>query len=238
MCPQTEEETSLMADIPYRELIGSLTHISHTTRPDIAYALGQVAQYSQKPGKEHWKAAKRILAYLSRTVNVGIKFGGGSDDLIGYCDSDYGGDLETRRSTSGSVFLFLGGPISWSSKRQTCVALSTTEAKFIATTEAAKEAVWLQRLLTELGRPQRTTQLRCDNQGAIALVKNPVFHQRTKHMDIRFFFIREAQEEGKIDINYINTDEQLADIFTKALASPRFSKLCNLLNIVEIPERE
>ena len=137
-----------------------------------------------------------------------------------------------------SFFFLEDLSISWSSKRQTCVALSTTEAEFIAATEATKEAVWFQRLLTELGRPQRTTQLRCDNQGAIALVNNPVFHQRTKHMDIRFFFIREAQEEGKIDINYINTDEQLADIFTKALASPRFSKLCNLLNIVEIPECE
>ena len=178
------------------------------TRPDITFSVGQVSQYAQNPGKEYWKAAKRILAYLLRTPNFGLLFGKGSNVLTGYCDSDYAGDLETRRSTSGTVFLLLGGPISWSSKRQTCVALSTTEAEFIAAAEATKEAIWLQRFLSELGAPEWPTPLHCDNQSAIALIKNPVLHQRTKHMDVRYFFVRDAQEEKQINNTYINTNDQ------------------------------
>jgi len=129
-----------------------------------------------------------------------------------------------------------GAPVSWTSRRQSCVALSTTEAEFIAAAEAAKEAMWLQRFMHELGFAKRTTSIRCDNQGAIALIRNPVFHQRTKHMDVRLFFIREAQEEGKIDVSYIDTDNQLADIMTKALPAPRFQSLRESLNICEMIE--
>jgi hypothetical protein len=174
---------------------------------------------------EHWKGLKRILAYLRKTINYGLSFGGGSNKLSGFVDADYAGDLENRRSTSGAVFILNNGPISWHSRRQTCVALSTTESEFIAASDGTKEAIWLRRLYTELGGADLTVPLRCDNQGAIALILNPIFHQRTKHMDVRFFFVRDAQQEGKIDVVYIETELQLADILTKALPTPRFKML-------------
>lgn len=236
MSPKNEEEKPEMSDVPFMECVGSVMHLTHLTRPDISYAVGQVSRYSQNPGKEHWKALKRILAYLKKTINYGILFGGGSGELCGYCDSDYAGDLESRRSTSGAVFTLHNGPVSWFSRRQSCVALSTTEAEFIAAAEGTKEGIWLKRLHAELGAADTPTPLRCDNQGAIALIHDPVFHQRTKHMDVRFFFVRDAQQEKKINISYIETESQLADIFTKALAAPRFEKLRDDLNIRELLE--
>jgi hypothetical protein len=161
-------------------------------------------------------------------------FGRSSDQLIGFCDADYAGDLQTRRSTSGFLFLYLGGPVSWASRRQPCVALSTTEAEFVAAAEATKEAVWFQQLLSELGIDGRSTTLYCDNQSAIALVNNPTFHQRTKHIDVRLFYIRELQEKKTINVVYINTEQQLADILTKPLAVPRFEKLRDALGVVPI----
>lgn len=238
MCPKNPEEEAEMKNVPYREAVGSLMHIMVMTRPDISYAIGQVAQFVQNPGKQHWRAVKRILAYLKKTLNLGLRFNKDGDTLTGFCDSDYAGDLQTRRSTSGFVFLHLGGPVSWTSRRQQCVALSTTEAEFIAAAEATKEAVWLQQLLSELGEVNKPTSLHCDNQSAIALVKNPAFHQRTKHIDVRLFYIREAQEDGTINVIYIPTDQQSADIFTKALAVPRFERLRETLGVVQAPSSE
>ena len=180
MSPQNKEEKQEMTNVPFMECIGSVMHLTHLTRPDIAYAVGQVSRYSQNPGKEHWKALKRILAYLKKTINFGLLFGGGSSEICGYCDSDYAGDLESRRSTSGAVFTLHNGAVSWFSRRQTCVALSTTEAEFISAAEGTKEGIWLKRLHLELGATESATPLRCDNQGAIALIHDPVFHQRTK----------------------------------------------------------
>lgn len=237
MSPKTEEKKQEIANTPFMVCIGSVIHLTHLTRPNIAYAVGQGSRYSQNPGKEHWKALKRILAYLRKTINFGLLFGGNSSEICGYCDSDYDGDLESRRSTSGAVFILNIGPISWFSRRQTCVALSTTEAEFISAAEGTKERIWLKRLHFELGASDLATPLRCNNQGVIALIKDPVFHQRTKHMDVHFFFVCDAQQEGKIDVSYIETDSQLADIFTKALAVSRFEEMrSSSLNIFELKE--
>jgi hypothetical protein len=235
MSPQNKEEETEMLNTPFREAVGSLMHVMVMTRPDIAYAVGQVAQFAQNPGKQHWRAVKRILAYLKKTPNVGLRFNQTNSSLSGFCDADYAGDLQTRRSTSGFAFLYHGGPISWTSRRQQCVALSTTEAEFVAAAEATKEAVWLQQLLSEIYTTKLPTPLSCDNQSAIALVKNPALHQRTKHIDVRLFYIREAQESGKVNIIYTNTEQQLADIFTKALAVPKFEGFREALGIVQIP---
>ncbi len=186
--------------------------------------------------KSHWKALKRILAYLKKAINFGLLFGGGSSEICGYCDSDYAGDLESRRFTSGAVFTLHNGSVSWFSRRQTCVALSTTETEFFSAAEGTKEGIWLKHLHLKLGATESATPLRCDNQGAIALIHDPVFHHHTKHMDVRFFFIRDAQQEGRINVSYIETESQLADIFTKALAVPRFEKLRKELNICELSE--
>ena len=233
MCPETEEEKQQMNTVPFIECIGSLMHLTHLTRPDIAYAVGQASRYSQNPGQEHWRGLKRIMSYLHKTVNLGLLFGGSDGDLIGYCDANSAGDLGNRRSTSRAVFTLHGGPIFWFSRRQSCVDLSNTERELILAAESAKQAIWLNRILVELGIPELPVPLRCDNQGAIALY-DPVFHQKTKHIDVRFFFPKDAQAEKKIDVSYIETESQLADIFTKALPAPRFEKLRCSLNICEI----
>ena len=239
MCPSTTEEQQEMSRTPYLEAIGSLLHLSNLTRCDIAFAVGQASRYSNNPGKAHWRAVKRIIAYLKQTIHFGIEFGesdGECHQLFGYCDSDYAGDLQTRKSTSGFIFLLWGAPVSWASKRQACVALSTTEAEVIAVVEAAKEAIWLRRFIHELGFPKQTVPLLCDNQSAISLIRNPVLHSRVKHMSVRLSFTREAQENKVIDVNYICTEEQMADGFTKALPASRFQFLRESVSIREVSE--
>lgn len=152
---------------------------------------------------------KRIFAYLQGTSNYGLCFNGKEGgSLIGFTDADYARDPASRRSTTGFVFLLNFGPIAWSSRRQNCVALSTTEAEFVAASETAKEAIWQKRMLHEVD-PQRVTSvpLLCDNQSTIRLIKNPEFYQRTKHIDERYYFIRDTQEAGDIAVSYIRTED-------------------------------
>ena len=197
---------------------------------------GQVSQFCESPGSSHWDAVKRILAYLQGTSTFGIRFGGVKSDLIGFSDSDYAGDVDTRQSTSGFVFMLHGGPVAWSSQRQSCVALSITEAEFIAACEATKEGVWLQRLVSEVVPDWKPPfKLMCDNQSAIRLIKNPEFHQRSKHIAVRYHFIRDLYEQGELGIEHLSTDLQLADQLTKALPYPRFSELRGKIGIVDVP---
>jgi hypothetical protein len=226
-----QEET-----MPYREAVGSLMYLMVATRPDISFSVGQVSQFCEDPEPSHWEAVKRILSYLQGTSSHGIRFGPGTDGLKGFTDSDYAGDVVSRRSTTGFIFLLHEGPVGWSSRRQSCVALSTTEAEYVAACEAAREGVWLQRLLVDINLgSERPLRIMCDNQSAIQLIKNPVFHQRTKHIDVRFHFVRELQEKGDINVIYVSTDNQLADPFTKPLPNPRFSILRELAGIVPVP---
>ena len=236
MAPKDQMEAAEMAAIPYREAVGSLMYVMVMTRPDIAFAVGQVAQFCQNPGQAHWNAVKRIISYLAGTSNYGLCFNPG-DSLTGYTDADFAGDIDTRKSTSGFVFLHNNGPVAWSSRRQPCTATSTTESEFIAACEAAKEAVWLQCILLELGEKKSgPVPVMCDNQSAIRLVRNPEFHQRTKHIDIKFQFVREQQTKGAIDVKYIGTADQRADIFTKSLAAPRFQRLRESIGVKKLKE--
>jgi hypothetical protein len=173
----------------------------------------------------HWTAVKRILRYLQGTPDYGLIYRRPSitPQLTGFCDADYGGDIDTRRSRSGYVLQFGSGIIAWSSQSQKCTAQSTTEAEYIAACMATKEAVWLRRLLDNIGYPQTSpTPLFGDNQSAIRLVKNPRYHKRTKHIDIQYYFIREKFENDDIDISYISSDQQIADIMTKPLPRDKF----------------
>ena len=215
----TEEELKEMEGVPYREAIGSLMYLMVSTRPDIASSIQVFSKYMQNPGREHWQGVKRVLRYLKTTVGLCLRYEReGSTQVEGFCDSDYAGDLDTMRSTAGYIFLLAGGAISWSSKRQSTVALSSTEAEYMAATHASKEALWLKRFVSELGWEQQTVQVFCDNQSALKLMKNPTYHARTKHISVQFHFVRELIEAGELEFKFIGTDFQVADFLTKGLA--------------------
>jgi hypothetical protein len=217
-----------MEDVPYRSAVGSLLYLANCTRPDIAEATMMVSRFSSRPGRQHWAAVKKIFKYLRGTSKVGITFRGSNGDLEqlhGYCDSNWGGDLDTRRSTTGYVF-FMNGPICWRSKLQPTVALSSVEAEYMAISLATQEAVWLRLVLEELGFAQgEATRLLVDNQGAIALARNSVHHQRTKHIDIRHHYVREQTEEGTVELSWISTKKNVADLLTKATSSQTLVQL-------------
>lgn len=161
--------------------------------------------------------------------------GGSNFELIGYSDADYAGDIETRRSTTGYVFCLANGAVTWSSQRQKMVTLSTTEAEYVAASTAVRETIWLRKLLSDIGCPCASeTTLYVDNQSAIKLVKNPVFHKRTKHIDIRYHFIREKTESKEIKVEYVPSENQLVDIFTKPIPKDHFKKLCEDMNMLPV----
>jgi hypothetical protein len=225
-----------MAGVPYRELVGSLMYANVATRADIAHAVGIVSQFCQNPGELHWLAAKRILRYLIGTKSFALVLGGTSPiRLSGYTDSNYAppGDLDKRKSTSGYCMNLGGGAISWSSKRQSTVATSSTEAEYMACCHASKEAVWLCMLLHAVGHTQRkATNIQCDNQGALILTADPSFHSRAKHIDVQYHFSRDRVERGELTFTYVHTSENMADIFTKPLPEPLFKKFRTMLGIV------
>ena len=226
----------------YQQAVGSLMYAMLGTRPDIAFPVSAVSRYASNPTQAHWGAVKRILRYLRSTLDYQLTFQGTIEDLTGYTDSDWAGDHDTRRSTAGFIFHIGSGAISWQSKRQPIVALSTCEAEYIGQTQAAKEAIWLRNLLREL-RPQdkesaaKAVIIFGDNQGAIALAKNPEFHARSKHIAIRHHFIREKVSEGTIDLQYTPTECQVADGLTKPLARDKFIEFRNALGLEYVPPK-
>lgn len=212
--PTKEEE---MARIPFRSLMGSLLYIAIGTRPDIAFAVNCLSQYNNKYAETHWKAAKRILRYLKGTVDMKLTYEKTDLPLIGFADADWGNCSLDRRSFSGMVFMMSGGAITWESRKQRTVAASTTEAEYYSLTDAIKEALYLKRLFASLGHPiEGAIMLRNDNQGALDLLKNPMHHGRTKHIEIRKAFIREAIENKMVHVGYMQTESMPADFLTKS----------------------
>lgn len=229
-----EEHYPRDENFPYRELIGSLMYLSVVSRPDITYAVNVMSKFLDKYNASHCNVAKRILRYVKGTIDCGILYT--RDDKIfepeGFCDSDFAGDTQTRKSTSGYIFKMCQGPISWCAQKQSVVALSSTEAEYIAAATACREAVWLRQLLSDIGHPcARPTVLQMDNQSAMQIVKNPVYHKRTKHIDVQFHFVREKYESGVIDVKYVPTNVQLADILTKALSCDRHQMLSEMIGV-------
>lgn len=221
--------------LPYRTAVGKLTYAATGTRPDVAFAVSYASRFLSAYSEEHWTMVKRILRYLQGTAKFGLIYDRNDPQgmtLVGYCDSDWGGDKGDRKSTSGYLYLLCGGPVSWSSKKQSTIAVSSTEAEYLAATQATKEALWLRRLLSELGYEQTTpTIIKEDNQGCIKLTKNPVFHARTKHFDIQHHFVREHVEKGNIELEYCPTNEMIADMLTKALARNLFAKFVQAIGL-------
>ncbi len=205
----------------------SLMYAATATRPDISFAVGVLSKFNSKPSEAHLTAAKRVIRYLKGTTDIALRYSKTVDgNLTGYSDADWAGDLDDRHSTTGNLFMMAGGAISWASKKQATVALSTAEAEYVALSAATQEIVWLRRLLTDLKvLPDGPTTLMGDNQGAIAIAKNPVAHARTKHIDIRYHYIREAVQEGMIELCYCPTNEMVADLLTKPLPKGKFVEL-------------
>jgi len=215
----------------YSELIGSLLYLSVCTRPDIAQAVGALARYMSKPTTDHWTTAKGVLRYLAGTVAHGINYGPSESELEGYCDADYAGDIDTRRSTTGYVFILNGGIISWSSRLQATVAVSTAEAEYMAAAQAVNEALWLRKLIADIKIPLKTIQMYTDNQAALTLLKNPIASARSKHIDIVYHFARERVARKEVKFEYCPTSVMIADIMTKALAESKFEKCCKGMGV-------
>jgi Reverse transcriptase (RNA-dependent DNA polymerase) len=205
----------------YQSAVGALMYTMLGTRPDLAYTVAALGRHSATPGPQHENALSRVFRYLRHTVDKRLVFQRGSKHgrtLHGYVDADWAGDVNDRKSTSGFVFLLSGGAVSWSSKKQPCVALSTTEAEYIAATHALKEAVWLRCLLAELYVDVSSpTLLYIDSQSAMAVACNPEFHDRTKHIGVRYHFLRQLLTDSEIDFSYVPTIDQVADTLTKGL---------------------
>lgn len=210
-----EEDT--IENVPYRELIGSLMYLSVRTRPDISHVVSRLSQFNDSHSETHWKAAKRVLCYLKGTQHLGIVFSRSQDRPSIYVDADWGNCTVDRRSYTVFAFIINGAAVSWESKKQPTVALSMTEAEYMALSEPTKEAFYVRRLMKTFGMEIEKVVIKNDNMGAQKLAANPVFHSRTKHIDIRHHFVRDILTKGQITIEHVPTTEMTADILTKCL---------------------
>jgi hypothetical protein len=210
--------------------LSELQFLANATRPDISYAVNRLAAYTANPSLQHTGALKRILCYLKGTKSYGITYSGtphknrNMNLFHGYTNAAYA-NSDGHKSTTGYVYLVGGGVITWMSKKQSVVAMSLTDAEYVALSEAGRKACWLRSLYQELGYTQeQPTQIRCDNNGAIAMTQNLQFHKRAKHIDIRWHWIHDLVEEGTINVQSCQDPEQTADILTKVLACPKHKK--------------
>ena len=216
--PTTPEDLEDMQNVPYQRAIGSLMYAATSTRPDIAFAVAILSQFMRNPGHTHWEAVKDVIRYLKGTADFQLTLGTSDTGLEAYVDADWASQPH-RRSISGYTVYLHGSPIAWSARKQSLVALSTTEAEYIALTAVAREVLHLQVLLEEIYGPVSSPiPIYCDNQGAIALASKTKFHARTKHIDIRYHFVRHLIRTRILDLSYCPTEENVANIFTKALS--------------------
>jgi len=218
--------------LPYRKAVGSLMYLMVWTRPDLAFAIGKLSRFVSCYGEEHWAAIKRVLRYVKGSMDKGLVFDKNSSCFLqGYSDADWAGDHETQRSTTGFTFVFGGAVVSWGSKLQKTVALSTMEAEYMGLCEASKESVWLNKLVQSVGSQGLRTaisggpiNIKVDNSGCIDFSENPVEHKRTKHIDIRYHFVREAITTDKVTLEHCATDDMVADPMTKELGKTKHDK--------------
>ncbi|KAL3634979.1 hypothetical protein CASFOL_022033 [Castilleja foliolosa] len=231
--PKSKEECEEMQVLPYANVIGSIMYAMVCTRPDLAFALSILSRFMGNPGKTHWQAAKWFLRYVKGSLHTRLVYRQSDEDVMirGYVDSDYAGCSDTRKSTTGYVFTCFGGAISWKSRLQKVVALSSTEAEFIAATEAVKESIWLKGFVHELLDEEKVITVYCDNQSAIHLTKNPMFHERSKHIDVRLHFIRDIVARNEVCMEKIGTEDNPADVMTKVLPMSKFRYCLELVQL-------
>ena len=229
----SKQDMEKLVKIPYRSLVGSLIYLAIGTRPDISYSVQQLSQFLDSYSYPHWNAAIRVVRYLKGSRTLELILGGDNEiKVIGFTDSDWANCPDTRRSVGGYLFTLGSGPVSWQSKRQRTVATSSCEAEYMAAFEASKEAIWLRTLLSSIGlSPTSATSLLCDNNAAITLSEDPAFHARVKHFDIRYHFLRKRVQSGDISLSYVNTKDNIADIFIKPLDTTVFTRLRTFLGL-------
>lgn len=233
---QSEKSESQEIETRFRKLIGPLMYATIATRPDLAIAVSILSRYQHCATNELWIALKRVLRYIKGTLNMKLIYKREQEkSVFGYVDADWGGDINDRKSTTGYVFKVFNNVVSWCSRKQSVVSLSSTEAEYVALSFAACEASWLRSLMTELGlmnNKSEATVIFQDNQSAIRIAKNPEQHKRLKHVDIKYHFVRNKVLCNEIDVKYIPTNEQLADVFTKPLVKQKLDIFCKMLNLL------
>ena len=224
-CPTSKVEVREMKTYPYRGLVGALAWLVLGTQPDIVFAASSLARFSHNPGRTHWEAAKCVLRYLKGTKNWCLMLGGLASALAVYTDADWGSHQDDWRLVGAYLVKIGDGVVSWKSKKQTCITLSSTEAEYMALCQASKESVWMADFLGSLGVSlQGLVVINADNQGSIALTRNLVFHDQLKHINIQYHFVRDLIRAGRISLNYVPTAKMLADLLTKSL--PHARHLC------------
>jgi hypothetical protein len=219
----------------YRRLIGKLLYLTNI-RPDIAYATQQLSQFLHKPTVTHYHAACRVIGYIKTSPGRGLLLSRHSDiQLLGFSDADWAGCIDTRRSTSGFCFFLGKSLISWKAKKQATISRSSSEAEYRALSSATCELIWLLFLLRDLHiECSKPPILYCDSQSAIHIASNPVFHERTKHLEIDCHLVREKLQQGLLRLLPISTEDQLADCLTKALSAPKFNGFIHKLGLKDI----
>ena len=235
--PSSAEDKEMMRKVPYLSAVGSLMYLATCTRPDIAFAVSLLARFSSDPGPAHWQAVKHLFRYLKGTMDLQLTYGhvASKELFVTYSDSDYAGEKDRLRSTGAYVVMMGGGAVDWSSKLQSVVAQSTTEAEYVAANQAGRDIMWMRNLLYEFGYDlsDSPSTLYMDNNSAIAVAKNPEHFGRLKHIQLRLYWLQDVIEEGHIAPQYVQTDLMAADLLTKALPIVKVNALRTLMGLLK-----
>ena len=220
-------------DTKYRQAIGKLMYLMVCTRPDISYAVSALSRFMSEPKEKHWRCVKQLLKYIKSTRDYALIYPKLNSTVVtGYSDSDHAGDLGDRKSTSGFVFILGGCTICWKSTKQKTVAISSTEAEYIGLSQATQEAIWLKELMKELGVAQEQIVMCGDNLSSMQIVKNSQCHNRSKHIDVRYHYIKDHYQKGNISLQYIESNSLCADFLTKGVCKVMHYKCMKLINLV------
>ena len=223
---EIEEEGKLIDNTIFKQMVGSLMYMT-TTRHDLMYCVCLISRFMLNLEEVHMLAAKRMLRYIKSTIDLDIFYWKGcKDELVVYMNIDYAGDIDERKSTSGNVFMSSGRVVTWASKKQSVVALSTTEAEYVVAASRGFQCIWMQHILKQIkGIQFDCVTMICDISSTIMLSKNPVFHGRSKHIEKRFHFLRNLAMDEVVDMEFCGTNDKLADVMTKSLKLDQFEKI-------------
>lgn len=232
--PQNGSERRAMSQIPYMTAVGALLYLAMCTRPDISYSVGVLSRFTSNPGMAHWTAVKHLLRYLKGSLDLKLVYqrSAESERFTTFTDADHAGNPDNGKSTGGYFTRIGGGAIGWQSKLQPIVTLLTTEAEFVASVEAGKEIAWMRNILNEFGEGVAgASTLWVDNQSSVQVAQNPEHHGRMKHMDLRFYWLRDEVERGTIAVRYVPTEDNPADLLTKPLSPAKVEKFRGMIGL-------